>query len=189
MGRQLQGVFICIGFLWASLLGGDSRPVLKNKHFPDLRQLTQNSGVIFLGRVEKIEIPLMTRPSGEPVKITFRVVDALRGTRKGEAFVVREWRGLWPPGRERYQRGETWVLFLHRPSRLGYTSPVGGDTGRIEVTPSQRLVLSPERAASLFSRSMRLRRQQSGAEALRTANNLTYAELSAAIREVIAEHR
>ncbi|HUQ50292.1 MAG TPA: hypothetical protein VM056_06220 [Terriglobales bacterium] len=129
----------------------------------------------------------MTRPSGEPVKITFRVVDAIRGARKGEAFIVREWRGLWPPGRERYQRGETWVLFLHKPSRLGYSSPVAGESGRIEVTPSQQLVLSPERSEALFARSMRLRRQQTGPGALRTATSVTYAELSTAIRELIAE--
>lgn len=188
MLRRLQGALLATALLnGIHLVGGDHRLDIQRFAKPNLRSLTQNSGLIFLGRVEKIEIPPPTRASGEPVRITFKVVDAIRGVRTGEVLVIREWRGLWPPGRDRYRRGETWVLFLHKPSRLGLTSPVGGDAGRIEVMPSQRLVLSPERSATLFPRSMRLQKPAAGLGTMRTTTDMTYAEFAGAIRELIAD--
>lgn len=52
----------------------------------------------------------------------------------GQSLNIREWAGLWAKG-ERYRTGERVLLFLYPPSRLGLTSPVGGDLGRFEIEP------------------------------------------------------
>lgn len=97
---------------------------------PSLRDLARHSGYIFSGTVERIAPVQPNKPGGAPaVQITFRVTDAIRGTRAGELLTIREWAGLWTTG-DRYQIGERVMLFLHRPSKLGLTSPVAGVLGR-----------------------------------------------------------
>ena len=152
---------------------------------PDLRQITQRAGMIFLGRVETIS--WKHAPGGGPsdrVRITFKILDGIRGARTGDSLEVQEWSGLWVPGNERYQVGETLMLFLYPRSRLGLTSPVGGDAGRIEITPTQRVVLSPERTSTLLPRSLRLQKQQMTLETVRGARSAYYEQFSRIVREL-----
>ena len=74
------------------------------------------------------------------MEITFRVDVAVRGVRVGQVLKVREWAGLWD-SRDRYRRGERVLLFLYPPSKLGLTSPIGGDMGRFEVGGDGRVLL------------------------------------------------
>lgn len=99
----------------------------------NLRLLTRNSGYIFDGTVVSVEQPAQNEANAVAmVQITFRVEQAIRGTRSGQVLTIREWAGLWNSG-ERYRPGERLLLFLYSPSKLGLTSPVGGPVGRFAV--------------------------------------------------------
>ena len=114
--------------------------VLPLRHF-----LTLQSGYIFSGTVKAIE-RLTPRASGSvPVmRITFYVDRGLRGTATGQTLVIREWAGLWQAG-DRYRPGERVMLFLYPPSKLGLTSPVGGDSGRVPVDPGGKVIIEPRK--------------------------------------------
>lgn len=108
---------------------------------PSLRQLTQASGYIFAGTVTSVRHVSATGPNElATVRITFRVEQAIRGVRTGQTLVIREWAGLWETS-ERYRTGEQVLLFLYSPSRLGLTSPVGGQLGRFAMDSNGHVIL------------------------------------------------
>ena len=91
------------------------------------------SGQIFSGTVLKIEHRNSDSNSAlATTRILFRVDNAIRNAKHGQVVEVNEWAGLWQSG-ERYHPGERVLLFLHPPSRLGLTSPVGNRAGRFAV--------------------------------------------------------
>jgi len=98
----------------------------------NLRMLTLNSGYIFDGTVLSVQAEQNDAHDVPTVQVTFRVEQAIRGTRAGQVLTIQEWAGLWNSG-ERYHPGERVLLFLYSPSRLGLTSPVGGPMGRFAV--------------------------------------------------------
>jgi hypothetical protein len=102
-----------------------------------LRQLASHAGIIFSGQVEKIEREAPAAPGDVGVvRVTFRVVNALRGATPGGALTIAEWDGLWMSG-DRYRAGENLLLFLFPPSgALGLTTTVGGPRGRIRLSDS-----------------------------------------------------
>jgi hypothetical protein len=111
--------------------------------------LARHAGYVFVGRVLSVERLSATGPAvAATVRIKFRVEQAIRGVRKGETLVVREWAGLWQSG-ERYRTGERVALLLYSPSRLGLTSPVGGALGRFSVDSAGRIVVQPIQAPIL----------------------------------------
>jgi hypothetical protein len=83
------------------------------------------------------------------MQITFRVEQAIRGTRAGQILPIREWAGLWNSG-EPYHVGERLLLFLNSPSTLGLTSPVGGAAGRFAVDSSGNAVIENGRLPALL---------------------------------------
>jgi len=125
------------------------RPVAPLRFPVDLRQVTQKAGMIFTGRVASVT-PIRAAGSDQisSVAITFQVEQAIRGTRAGEKLTIHEWAGLWTTG-ERYRVGERLTLFLHAPSKLGLTSPVGGPAGRFAVDQSGRVLLDPLQAQTI----------------------------------------
>jgi hypothetical protein len=152
---------------------------------PNLQQVTQAAGMIFLGRVEKVQWQFA--PNGgraDRVKISFQVLDGIRGARTGAILSIDEWPGLWTPGHERYQPGETLMLFFYPRSRLGLTSPVGGESGRLEITPARRIVISPEQAEVMLSRSLRLQKGQAVLDAMRGERAPHYDEFARIVREL-----
>ena len=98
----------------------------------------QSAGMIFSGTVLKVE---HLHSAGFPgvTQVTFRVESAIRGARRGQTLMVREWAGLWSSG-ERYRQGERVLLFLYPKSKLELTSPVGGPSGRYEVDRAGRVL-------------------------------------------------
>lgn len=110
---------------------------------PDLSEITHRAGMIFVGRVLKIE-PVRVAASDEvaSVQITFQVEQGVRGARSGETLSFREWAGLWTAG-PRYRIGQRLMLFLYAPSALGLTSPVGDRAGEFAVDRDGRIVLTP----------------------------------------------
>jgi hypothetical protein len=119
---------ILVPFLFPEPLPKLPRPI-------DVRPIVRGSGLIFSGRVLKVDHVSSGSAPGF-TRITFQVEDGIRGTRRGQIIEVREWEGLWNIG-ERYRPGERVVLFLYPPSKLGLTSPVGGaSTGHYSVDTS-----------------------------------------------------
>jgi hypothetical protein len=115
---------------------------------PTLRRLTRQSGYIFAGTVTTVE-SLGPTSSVPTTKITFHVDQAIRGVSKGQTLVIHEWAGVWESG-ESYHRGERVLLFLYRPSRLGLTSPVGGQQGRFKLDDNGMAILRQEQLANWF---------------------------------------
>lgn len=113
-----------------------------------LRLLTQNSGYIFDGTVLSIQAVPDDANGAATVQVTFRVEQAIRGTRAGQILTIREWAGLWNSG-QRYHPGERLLLFLYSPSRLGLTSPVGGGAGRFAVDSGGNAVIENGRLPGL----------------------------------------
>ena len=113
-----------------------------------LRVLTQNSGYIFDGTVLSVQAVPNDDHDLATMQITFRVEQAIRGTRAGQILTIREWAGLWNSG-ERYHVGERLLLFLYSPSTLGLTSPVGGAAGRFAVDSSGNAVIENGRLPAL----------------------------------------
>lgn len=106
---------------------------------PNLVLLTRHSALIFSGTALRVEHLNPQSPNAvASTRITFRVLTAIRGARRGQIIQIREWDGLWNNG-ERYQPGERVLLFLYPPSRLGLTSPVGGRLGRFRVDDVGRI--------------------------------------------------
>lgn len=131
-----------------------------------LVQMARSSGYAFAGTVTAISPVQATKPNEVPsVQITFHVDRAIRGVRRGQTLTIREWAGLWKSP-QRYRVGQKLLLFLHRPSKLGLTSPVGGEPGRIPLDDRGGIVaglgpledLDPELATPLRNRG----RLQSG---------------------------
>jgi|KBSMisStandDraft_5_1062788.scaffolds.fasta_scaffold831514_2 hypothetical protein len=113
-----------------------------------LRVLTQNSGYIFDGTVLSVQAVPNDDHDLATMQITFRVEQAIRGTRAGQILTIREWAGLWNSG-ERYHVGERLLLFLYSPSTLGLTSPVGGAAGRFAVDSGGNAVIDNGRLPAL----------------------------------------
>jgi hypothetical protein len=111
--------------------------------------MTRESGYIFAGTVTAVEG--VTSSNRVPtMKITFHVEQAIRGVRDGQTLVIQEWAGVWEAG-ESYRPGEHVLLFLYRPSKLGLTSPVGGQQGRLKFDSNGMVILRQERMVSPFA--------------------------------------
>ncbi|HUS19070.1 MAG TPA: hypothetical protein VMZ25_05435 [Terriglobales bacterium] len=187
MGRTiLRCGYVGLAMLVAMAHAGDPSSRTGSAYSgPDLQQITQKAGMIFLGRVERVEWKHAAGGGpGDRVRITLLVLDGIRGANTGQRVEVQEWSGLWTPGHDRYQPGETVFLFLYPKSRLGFTSPVAGDAGRMDISPTQRIVLSPERAASLFPRSLRLQKNAGSTQSLREQYSSEYAQFAQIVREL-----
>jgi hypothetical protein len=113
-----------------------------------LRVLTQDSGYIFDGTVLSVQAVPNDDHDLATMQITFRVEQAIRGTRAGQILPIREWAGLWNSG-EPYHVGERLLLFLYSPSTLGLTSPVGGAAGRFAVDSGGNAVIDNGRLPAL----------------------------------------
>jgi hypothetical protein len=98
----------------------------------ELRLLGSRAGVVFVGRVEKIEPKDGT--GGGVVEITFSVEHPVLGV-VGGSYVMREWAGRWTGGQQHFQVGQRAMFFLHAPSAAGLSSAVDGMVGAVPVVP------------------------------------------------------
>ena len=96
--------------------------------------VNRHAGLAFEGTVLRVERELAPNSKTVPtVKISFRVLHAIRGVHDGQILTIHEWAGLWV-ARPRYSAGERLILFLYPPSRLGLTSPVSETAGHFVVS-------------------------------------------------------
>ncbi len=136
----------CLLVLLAFPLSAQVRPSPILRLPPSLQQVTQRAGTIFAGMVSSIT-PIRATASDQiaSIQITFQVEQAIRGVRIGQTLTIREWAGLWTAS-DRYHVGQRLMLFLYAPSKMGFTSPVGGSAGRFLVDKAGRIQLTPPQA-------------------------------------------
>ena len=72
---------------------------------------------IFDGTVLSVEQAVQNEMHVATVQITFRVEQAMRGTRAGQILTIREWAGLWNSG-ERYHPENAFCCFSTAPANL-----------------------------------------------------------------------
>ncbi len=135
--------FICFAVLLTSVLPLPLRGQAK-RTTPLLTRLSQQAAYIFSGTVLSVERQQPKGPNDvAAVQITFRVDQAVKGVTAKRTFSIREWAGLWDRS-DRYRPGEHVLLFLYHSSKLGLTSPVGGDTGRYQLDGTGQILGSPD---------------------------------------------
>src|SRR3954469_22175481 len=113
-----------------------------------LSRLVHSAGIIFSGRVLRIEH--LANGSGTPalVQVTFQVERALRGCNAGDTIQIAEWAELWARG-DRYRVGQSLVLLLYPRNAAGLTSPVAGELGTFVLGPEGLLCLTPQQTRLL----------------------------------------
>jgi len=164
-----------------TLTGAAQRqPVTPRYGVPTLVQLNRNSGYIFVGTVKSVTRVEPSSPSGvATVRITFQVENALRGVRRGQTLVIREWAGRWESG-EHYRVGERTMLFLFPPGKLGLTSPVGGELGKFRLDSYGHVLLNREQIAAVSANPVLAAPWQG-------QTRMTWRQLSNGIRRVSQE--
>jgi len=110
---------------------------------PGLQRLARHSGLILSGAVLRVQ-HLDPAGAGGPAitQTTFRVQQAIRECAPDKLmFTSGVGCGRWGNA---ISQGEQVVLFLYPASRLGLTSPVGGEMGRFQVNKAGRVLLKTE---------------------------------------------
>jgi hypothetical protein len=113
------------------------------------KQLSRRAGMIFAGTVLTAATQTVTTqtaatdraaPGTTPaVQLSFRVDRAIAGVDPGQVLTIHEWVGAWSMHRP-MRSGQHILIFLYPPSRLGFTSPVGGPLGQVALDPSGKNV-------------------------------------------------
>lgn len=108
---------------------------------PQWKQMSRRAGLIFVGTVLSSNPP---SPSGDPlsptpatippaaptIQLSFNVDRAIAGVETGQVLTIHEWAGASSMHRA-MRPGQHFLLFLYPPSRLGFSSPVGGQSGEV----------------------------------------------------------
>ena len=124
---------------------------------PQWKQLSHRAGMIFAGTVltTAAQTPAIDRavPAATPsvqtpaIQLTFRVDRAIAGVEQGQTLTIHEWAGACSMHRP-MSSGQHILIFLYPPSRLGFTSPVGGSLGQVALDSSGKNVSDREQKAA-----------------------------------------
>ncbi len=116
-----------------------------------LAELVHRAGVIFAGEVYAIRMPEGEANQGtvggqhssnaNVVEIEFRVDQGIRGTSVGDAYVLKEWVGLWRNRPAPFKLHQRAVVFLYPPNAAGLSSPVGGMVGVLPIEAGNQVDL------------------------------------------------
>jgi hypothetical protein len=128
---------------------------------PQWEQMSRRAGIIFVGTVvstnppsaavDQLSLVSATMPAMLPtIQVTFRVDRAIAGTETGQVLTIHEWAGTSSTQRP-MNTGQHVLLFLYAPSRLGFTSPVGGAAGEVFLDPTGKNVPAPKPPANFRS--------------------------------------
>jgi hypothetical protein len=167
-------------FLLTLTVAAQRQPIAPRYGVPTLVQLNRNSGYIFVGTVRSVtKVEPTSQSSVATVRITFHVENAVRGVRRGQTLVIREWAGRWESG-EHYRVGERIMLFLFPPGKLGLTSPVGGQLGKFLLDSYGHVLLNREQIAAVSANPVL-------AVPLQGRSRMTWRELSNGIRRASQE--
>jgi hypothetical protein len=112
---------------------------------PQWKQLSRRAGMIFAGTVLTAATPPIAATDRavpgmtSAVQLSFRVERAIAGVERGQILTIHEWVGAWSMHRP-MRSGQHILIFLYPPSRLGFTSPVGGSLGQVALDSSGKNV-------------------------------------------------
>ncbi len=114
--------------------------------------MARRAGIIFIGTVTANSQPRNASDSFGPVssaiEISFSVERGVTGVESGQSLTIHEWAGA---ERRVMRRGQHLLLLLYPPSRLGFTSPVGGALGEVLLDASGKNVAEGKAIASLYT--------------------------------------
>jgi hypothetical protein len=127
------------------------------------KQMSRRAGIIFVGTVLAGDLPVPTNdefiaaPATIPavlstIHVSFRVDRGIAGVESGQLLTIHEWGGASSVHRP-MNTGQHVLLFLYSPSRLGFTSPVGGASGEVLLDASGKNVAERKPVASFKSLS------------------------------------
>ena len=127
------------------------------------KQMSRRAGIIFVGTVLAGDFPVPTNdefiaaPATIPaelstIHVSFRVDRGIAGVESGQLLTIREWGGASSVHRP-MNTGQHVLLFLYSPSRLGFTSPVGGASGEVLLDASGKNVAERKPVANFKSLS------------------------------------
>lgn len=128
---------------------------------PQWEQMSRRAGIIFVGTVvstnprsaavDQLSLVSATMPAMLPtIQVTFKVDRAIAGTETGQVLTIHEWAGTSSTQRP-MNTGQHVLLFLYAPSRLGFTSPVGGAAGEVFLDPTGKNVPAPKPSSNFRS--------------------------------------
>jgi hypothetical protein len=148
---------LCLSsFAAADQSGQSDQSVAERILGPQWRQLSRRAGMIFTGTVltsaSQSAATARAGPGANPsLELRFRVDRAIAGVDAGQTLTIHEWAGAWSMHRPML-RGQHILIFLYPPSRLGFTSPVGGSRGQVVLDASGKIV-AEKRSTSVDVRS------------------------------------
>jgi hypothetical protein len=108
---------------------------------PQWKQMSKRAGLIFVGTVLSSNppssnadpispSPAIIPPAAPTIQLSFNVDRAIAGVETGQVLNIHEWAGASAMHRA-MRPGQHFLLFLYPPSRLGFSSPVGGEAGEV----------------------------------------------------------
>jgi hypothetical protein len=132
--RALRAALLAagLGYCWLAQASGPA-PL-------SLTQLTSKAGFIFSGRVLRVEHPAPLPDRVPVMQVTLQVEQGLRGTRRGQTFILTQWAGAWDSS-PRFRPGQRLLLFLYPRSPTGLTSVVSGRLGQFDLDAGGNIVL------------------------------------------------
>jgi len=132
---------------------------------PQWKQLSRRAGMIFTGTVINAGTVVGSVPGtgtaattiesgasskvrlgGNFLELHFRIDRPIAGVKSGQILTIHEWAGAWSR-QPALRSGDRVLLFLYPPSRLGLTSPVGGQQGQIRLDSTGENILGQNAAA------------------------------------------
>ncbi|HEY2933172.1 MAG TPA: hypothetical protein VGK99_15635 [Acidobacteriota bacterium] len=153
----------------------------------ELEELVRQSNQIFVGRVVDMHHGTVAGTDFGYTEYTFAVNDWVKGGSARTVKVRQLARPFLIPGLPAYKKGQDVLLFLHRPSEIGLTSPVGMQQGYypvIRAANGERVI----RAGTMIPSVARLQAQAKGAAQPATreipAGSLPLADFLALIRQI-----
>jgi len=134
---------------------------------PRWRDLSRRAGMIFTGTVINAGTVVGSVPGtgtaattiesgasskvrlgGNFLELHFRIDRPIAGVKSGQILTIHEWAGAWSR-QPALRSGDRVLLFLYPPSRLGLTSPVGGQQGQIRLDSTGENILGQNAARNI----------------------------------------
>src|ERR1019366_9140714 len=156
MRASRSGLAVALAFLSSFVAAQQSDQALAERVLgPQWKQLSRRAGMIFAGTVLTAAAQTAAADRIDPgttpaVQLSFRVDRAIAGVERGQILTIHEWAGAWSMHRP-IRSGQHILIFLYPPSRLGFTSPVGGSLGQVALDPSGKNVAEQKPVAPIGS--------------------------------------
>jgi hypothetical protein len=164
---------------------------------PQWKQMAQRAGIIFIGtlladdRIDNDHAPIAADqflpasatilPPLPGIHLNFHVERAIAGVEIGQILTIREWAGA-PSMHRPMNAGQHVLLLLYPPSRLGFTSPVGGEPGVVLLDAAGKKVIESNAMARFRSLDVPGTSTSSASSHVASGRTASVSQLERAIR-------